>query len=532
MSRNKSLTDISLVFKIVIPVVTFSILFGLWIGWILYSEKYDSEKKGIINTAKAAFSALVPISEVAVSGANLMKLRSNDVKAIVKSTGALAIDIKGMSNKIPKSLFAPEQPPKKIAHRFMGSKKTDKEKIQQLINFAQSSAQEIILHDGFLIIKEKLKINNKGQVIAIFDASSIEAVKSDIITMLITKIFSALIVFILILIFIAKMALKPASIISNALSNDTHDLTKYIDVHNNDELGTISTSFNTFVSEIRKLVLNIKASGSENLHQVEELSKTSVIMQGHIANMATAIDVSVGSSHDIKNVLIESKEDAIATKENIMQAQNSLVEVDADISSMRVSIEHGLEKELAIVDRLNSLSTEVESMRNVISSINDIADQTNLLALNAAIEAARAGEHGRGFAVVADEVRKLAEKTQGSLNEINSVISVFVESISTTSVEMNENKEDYERLVNMSIRVNEKTESVSLVMSGAVDMSEKSSTVSQELSSKIIEIISEIEKISESSKINLDSVDSISKISNSLRDTANELDKQLSVFNV
>ena len=104
--------------------------------------------------------------------------------------------------------------------------------------------------------------------------------------------------------FIAKVALKPASRISNTLSRDTHDLTKHIDVHNNDELGTIATSFNTFVSEIRKLVLNIKDSGTENLHQVEELSKTSVVMQGHIANMATAIDVSVGSSHDIKNVLI------------------------------------------------------------------------------------------------------------------------------------------------------------------------------------------------------------------------------------
>ena len=128
MSRNKSITDISLVFKIVIPVVTFSILFGLWIGWILYSEKYDSEKKGIINTAKAAFSALVPISEVAVSGANLMKLRSKDVEAIVKSTGALVIDVDGMSNKIPKSLFAPEQAPKKISHRFLGSIKVDKKR--------------------------------------------------------------------------------------------------------------------------------------------------------------------------------------------------------------------------------------------------------------------------------------------------------------------------------------------------------------------------------------------------------------------
>jgi len=532
MSHTKSIKDISLVYKIIIPVVTFSIAIATWVGVIIYDEKYDSEYRGIINTAEAGFSALIPISEVSVSGANIMKLRSKDVKSIVKATGALVIDVKGMSNKTAKSLFAPAQPPREIKHRFVIDKDITEIEQNRVVEIGRSLQNKTIIKDGYLIISKNLNINNGGKIVAVFDASSIENISSEIMWVLFKKLLPAVLLFIGVLVYVTRISLQPALNISKILSGDPNDLTKSIEVVHRDELGIISLSFNHFISEVRGLVLNIKDSGSQNNEQVEELLATTLQMQKHIQNMVEAVHTSVETSHLVREALDSTNEDSQITKNNILNAQSSLQEVGNDIVVMRDTIENGMEKELAIVERLETLSSQIDGMRDVVSSINDIADQTNLLALNAAIEAARAGEHGRGFAVVADEVRKLAEKTQGSLNEINSVISLFVESIAITSSEMSAKKHDYENLVEVSVHVSQKTLDVSSAMDETVQMSENSSAVTVELSNKVMEVISEIQKISESSDLNLQSVDSIAKISQSLQATANELDQQLSKFSV
>jgi len=144
--------------------------------------------------------------------------------------------------------------------------------------------------------------------------------------------------------------------------------------------------------------------------------------------------------------------------------QTTFKELSHIIESTTSRIMDASHKQNELADNLARLSSDAEQVKGILTVISDIADQTNLLALNAAIEAARAGEHGRGFAVVADEVRKLAERTQKSLTEINATISVVVQAIGDNSDALNNNAKEMNQLTDELARVDQKMEEVLGVM--------------------------------------------------------------------
>ncbi len=286
----------------------------------------------------------------------------------------------------------------------------------------------------------------------------------------------------------------------NDIASGEGDLTQRVDVSRKDELGLLGVAFNTFISKIQGIIRDVSNVANDVAAAATEMAATS-------NEMAQGMDEQSRRATEVASAV----EEMSSTVAQVAQMSSGAADT---ASKAGTQAQQGGDIVAQTVDGINAISTVVnesasaifelgkrgEQIGQIINVINDIADQTNLLALNAAIEAARAGEHGRGFAVVADEVRKLAERTTTATKEVAQSIEAIQTETDTAVNRMNEGTQRVEEGVHLA-------EKAGMSLKDIVEGSEKVAQLIQSIAAASDEQSSTSHLISQ----NVDSINAVTR---------------------
>ncbi len=314
------------------------------------------------------------------------------------------------------------------------------------------------------------------------------------------------------------------------LSSGDGDLTRKLDIVGRDEIAQASQGINDFIEKVRILIADAKNLSNENSSIAHELSTTSLSVGKLLEESTDVVNKTTEKATVIKAEMGTSIEEAQTSKKDLEEANGFLKEANQAILSLTEEIKISAATEIELAHKIQQLSSDTEQVKDVLLVIGDIADQTNLLALNAAIEAARAGEHGRGFAVVADEVRKLAERTQKSLVEITGTINLVIQSIGDASGAMQSNTKDFADAVTKADGVSNQILTVNNALGDAADASSESAKSSNIISQEMEIVIQNMTDITVISTENARSVEEIAGAAEHLSKLTEDLNHRLDLF--
>ncbi len=331
---------------------------------------------------------------------------------------------------------------------------------------------------------------------------------------------------------VIRQIMRSISLLRNSIGAfDSHKELGFRVVYDGkDEIGDAIKSFNALLATLEETIKDAKKTSNENAFVSHELSATSAQIGKNAESGAQIVFEAIEEIKTIKNFIEGTASMSLHTKDEIKVAVDRLNGAKNSITSLKNEVDKASEAEATLARRLESMSAEAAQVKQILLVISDIAEQTNLLALNAAIEAARAGEHGRGFAVVADEVRKLAERTQKSLTEINATINTIVQSIIEAAEQMGVNANNIQKLVGVSYSVENDIIETGTTMQSSMHSVIESADNSVKIATDAEKIVKLVGNINLLTSQNVKSVEEIAATSEHLYKLTENLNEKLNMF--
>jgi len=310
------------------------------------------------------------------------------------------------------------------------------------------------------------------------------------------------------------------------------DLTNQIEVASKDELGSVAQNFNAFTQFLRCIVKEVIDTVPPLTHCADQLTEKVKYVNKNVQEQANVAEVT-------KQSMIEMQQSVTDIAKSASEAATAANEGESEVNLGMENVQKSLSVSIALAEEIsnasqviNQLANDSQNMNQILDVINGIAEQTNLLALNAAIEAARAGEQGRGFAVVADEVRSLASRTALSTTEIRDLLDKLISAADKSVTTMGLASGQAQSNEKISLEVDNSLTKIKNKIGHISSMNFQIATATEEQSSVAEVVVSNIEQMHSSFSSTQNSIEEIGQVAQMLDNNSAQLQETTSKFKV